>query len=141
MTTRPYNKRRRAELEEETRRRITAATLQLHREVGPARTTISAIAERAGVQRLTVYRHFPDEAELLGACGAAFIEHDPPPDPSPWATIADTHERISTALDAVYAWYRRNADMLANTERDAAVMPDLAAVADSRPYRQAVTAI
>src|SRR3954468_8634505 len=68
MTTRPYTKRRRAELEEETRRRITAATVELHREVGPARTTISAIAERAGVERLTVYRHFPDDRSMFEAC-------------------------------------------------------------------------
>jgi AcrR family transcriptional regulator len=140
-TSRPYRKTKRAEQEAATRRAIVEATLQLHREVGPARTTISAIAQRAGVQRLTVYRHFPDETELLGACGAAFIEQDPPPDPSPWSAIDDPHQRITTALSAIYAWYRRNADMLANTERDAPLMPQLAAVADPTAYRRAATTV
>ena len=102
MTTRPYTKRRRAELEEETRRRITAATVELHREVGPAKTTISAIAERAGVQRLTVYRHFPDERTLLGACSAHWRAGHPAPDPSPWPAIRDPEERLRVALAAFY---------------------------------------
>ena len=76
----PYRKRRRAELEDETRLRITEATVDLHGTVGPARTTVSAIAERAGVQRATVYRHFPDERALFGACSAHWIAANPPPD-------------------------------------------------------------
>jgi AcrR family transcriptional regulator len=135
---RRYRKVRRAEQEAETRRSIVDATLALHEELGPARTTISAIAERAGVQRVTVYRHFPDEADLLGACGAAFVERDPPPNPSPWPRIEDDHERWITGLGALYAWYRRNAEMLANTERDAPRMPQLAAVSDSSGYRSAL---
>src|SRR3954447_17721573 len=98
MTKRPYTKRRRAELEEETRRRITAATVELPREVGPAHTTISAIAERAGVQRLTVYRHFPDERTLLGACSAHWRAGHPAPDPSPWPAIGDPEERLRAAV-------------------------------------------
>jgi AcrR family transcriptional regulator len=134
---RPYRKRRRAEQEQATRERIVDATLELHATVGPARTTISAIAERAGVQRLTVYRHFPDERELLAACGAAFTAADPPPDPAPWAAIADPAQRAHTALTALYGWYRRNEEMLANVARDAPGMPELAAVADPTPYLDA----
>src|SRR5215210_5297504 len=103
---RVYTKRRRAQLEEDTRRRITAATVELHREVGPANTTISAVAERAGVQRLTVYRHFPDERALLGACSAHWRAGHPAPDPSPWPPIEDPEDRLRTAIAAFYAYYR-----------------------------------
>jgi AcrR family transcriptional regulator len=139
--TRPYRKRRRAEQEKATRTRIVEATVHLHRTVGPARTTISAIAERAGVQRLTVYRHFPDERELFAACGQAFGEADPPPDPGAWTAIDDRDERLRTALRKLYAWYARNADMLANVERDAPRMPALAEAADSTPYVEAMKGV
>lgn len=126
-----YTKRKRAEQEQATRRRIVDATVQLHRTVGPARTTISAIAETAGVTRLTVYRHFPEEAELFAACGAAFTADDPPPAPG-------EHAEIEPALRALYGWYRRQAPMLANVQRDAPAMPALAAVADPTPYLDAM---
>ena len=64
---RKYEKKRRAELEADTRRRITETAVELHGTVGPARTSISAVAERAGVRRSTLYRHFPDEAALFDA--------------------------------------------------------------------------
>src|SRR3954465_951907 len=111
MTTRPYTKRRRAELEEETRRRITAATVELHREVGPARTTISAIAERAGVERLTVYRHFPDERSMFEACTTHYASEVPQPDPAKWAGIEEPAERLRAALLAFYDYYRRAEQM------------------------------
>jgi AcrR family transcriptional regulator len=135
---RPYHKRRRAEQEQATRRRIVDATLALHATVGPARTTISAIAERAGVQRLTVYRHFPEERELFAACGAAFAAADPPPDPASWAAIDDPAQRARTGLAELYGWYRRNEAMLANTARDAPAMPELASVSDPTPYVDAM---
>jgi AcrR family transcriptional regulator len=137
---RPYRKSVRAEREAETRRRITEATVALHRELGPARTTVSAIAERAGVQRLTVYRHFPDEGELLGACSAHWLTAHPIPDPTPWAAIADPEERLRTALGAIYGWYRGDEQMIANVGRDAPGIPVLAAiVASGLPvYLQAV---
>ena len=139
---RPYTKTRRAQLEEETRRRITAATVELHREVGPVNTTISAIAERAGVQRLTVYRHFPDEPTLLGACSAHWRAGHPAPDPSPWPAIADPEERLRTAVAAFYAYYASDEPMMAKIRRDAEVMPNLAAtIADVRAYREAVVEI
>lgn len=139
---REYTKTRRAQQEEETRRRITEATVELHREVGPARTTISAVAERAGVQRLTVYRHFPDERTLLHACSSHWREGHPAPDPSPWPAIADPDERLRTALAAFYAYYASDESMMAKIRRDAEVMPNLAAqVADVAQYMAMVVEI
>lgn len=99
--------------------------MALHAEIGPAATTISAIAARAGVQRLTVYRHFPDEAALFGACGALFNERVPPPDPASWTGIADPAERVRTALTALYEYYREGAPMMAHVLRDVAQLPAL----------------
>jgi AcrR family transcriptional regulator len=139
---RPYTKTRRAQLEEETRRRITAATVELHREVGPVNTTISAVAERAGVQRLTVYRHFPDEPSLLKACSAHWRAGHPAPDPSAWPAIADPEERLRTAVAAFYAYYSSDAAMMAKIRRDAEVMPNLAAtIADVRAFMAAAVEI
>ena len=95
---RPYRMKRRAELEEQTRRRITESTVALHEELGPARTSISAVAERAGVRRSTVYRHFPDDETLFAACSSHWRAANPPPDPSAWAAIEDPGERTETAL-------------------------------------------
>src|SRR3954447_2484557 len=94
---RKYEKKRRAELEEETRRRITETAVELHGTVGPARTSISAIAERAGVRRSTVYRHFPDEEALFHACSSHWANANPLPDPAPWEAIDDPDERLRTA--------------------------------------------
>jgi AcrR family transcriptional regulator len=118
--------RQRAKSEEDTRQRIVDATIDLHRAVGDAGTTISAIAERAGVGRVTVYRHFPDERALLSACTSHYMGQNPPPDPSPWEALADPGERLTTALDGLYAYYRRNEDMLARAEQDSASNPILA---------------
>jgi AcrR family transcriptional regulator len=115
---RPYRKKRRAEDEQRTRERITEATVALHETVGPLRTTVKAVAERAGVQRATVYRHFPDEGALFAACQAHWNERQGPPDPAPWAAIADPEERLRTALDAMYRFYRAGEAMLANLFRD-----------------------
>jgi AcrR family transcriptional regulator len=136
--SRRYQQKARAEAREGTRRRITEATVELHRTVGPARTTISAIAERAGVQRLTVYRHFPDERSLFAACSAHWLGADPPPDPSAWAAVEDVDARTRTALTELYGWYRRNDAMLANTARDAPALPALAEIADPGPLLEAM---
>jgi AcrR family transcriptional regulator len=122
---RVYRKRRRAELEAETRLRITEAAVDLHGSVGPARTTISAVAERAGVQRATVYRHFPDEEALFGACSSHWIEQHPLPDPATWAAADDPDERLRIALRELYAWYERGEYMLEKTTRDVALVPAL----------------
>src|ERR1700760_300446 len=103
---RKYELKQGADSPEGTSQRIAAATAALHEEVGPARTTISAIAARAGVERLTVYRHFPEERELLQACNDHFLAAHPPPDPAPWAAIADPEQRLRTALHALFARYR-----------------------------------
>src|SRR5262245_28576387 len=128
MATRKYEKKRRAAQESDTRRRIVEAVYALHGEIGPARTTIKAIAERAGVERLTVYRHFADEGEIFAACGAHFRAEIPPPDPAEWTAIADPAARLRTALVAFYDYYRRGENMIANAERDAVELPALAAV-------------
>jgi AcrR family transcriptional regulator len=128
MATRTYTQTRRAEQQEETRRRIVEAVYALHGEIGPARTTIKAIAERAGVERLTVYRHFADERQIFEACRAHFQAITPPPDPAAWAGVADPAERLRAALLAFYDYYRRSGDMLLHAQRDAAQLPALAAV-------------
>ena len=128
MKTRRYELKQRAARQAETRRRIVEAVVALHREVGPARTTISAIAERAGVERLTVYRHFADEATLFAACSALFRDEARPPEPAAWAGIRDPAARLRAALVAFYAYYRRGEDMIANVRRDAPQIPALAAV-------------
>src|SRR3954467_8702546 len=116
---RTYVQQRRAEQQSATRRRIVEAVAALHGEIGPARTTISAIAARAGVERLTVYRHFADDAALFAACGRRFTALHPPPDPDAWGDIADPVARLREALGALYAFYRDGEAMLANVARDA----------------------
>src|SRR5688572_23768298 len=96
---RRYTKKRRAEREAETRRHITETAVELHRTLGPARTSISAIAERAGVRRSTVYRHFPDEATLFAACSSHWEHANPLPDLAAWEAITAPDERLRTALD------------------------------------------
>lgn len=113
---------------ERTRQRIVEATRALHEEVGPAATTITAIAERAGVQRLTVYRHFPDEGALIGACSSDWSEDHPLPEPSSWATLEDPVERLRAALGELYAYFRRGAPMLEQVIRDEEEVPELAEV-------------
>lgn len=120
---RKYELKRRAEKQEETRRRITEATVELHETFGPAQTTISAIAERAGVERLTVYRHFPDERALFTACTGHWIADNPLPDPSSWTRVADPGERLRRALEEVYAYHRRTEQMISKVIRDRQVHP------------------
>lgn len=129
MATRKYEMKQRAERQAETRQRIVEAVVSLHREVGPARTTISAIAERAGVERLTVYRHFADDSEIYAACSAHFDTEVPPPDPSAWVFVEDAAECLRAALVAFYDYYRRGEDMLSHIARDAHRLPALAAAA------------
>ena len=138
---RRYELKKRAEAQDETRRRITEATVELHGSVGAAHTTISAIAERAGVQRLTVYRHFPDERSLFEACTGHWLAQHPPPDFTPWTEIEDPTERAQTALRELYGWYAANEQMLANSERDRPVVPMLAELTDPRPMHEAVVGI
>jgi AcrR family transcriptional regulator len=126
LETRKYEKKRRAELEAETRRRITETAVKLHGTVGPSRTSISAIAEQAGVRRSTVYRHFPDEASLFAACSAHWAAANPFPDPEGWASIPDPEERLRTALGQLYDFYGRTERMMENLHRDEVTMPVVA---------------
>jgi AcrR family transcriptional regulator len=115
---RTYNKRRRAESEAQTRLRITESAVHLHGTVGPARTSMSAVAEHAGVQRSTLYRHFSDEAALFEACSAHWVAANPRPDLVAWAAISDPDERLRAALTELYGYYERAAPMLENLLRD-----------------------
>jgi AcrR family transcriptional regulator len=120
---RPYEMKRRAELEAQTKQRITESAVELHGTLGPARTSMKAVAEHAGVPRSTVYRHFADEEALFGACSAHWALENPPPDVSCWTRIADPSERLEAALDGVYAFYRRAGGMLDKCLRDEAAVP------------------
>lgn len=122
-TRRPYRKKQRAEQEAETRLRITESAMELHGTLGPARTSVSAVAEHAGVRRSTVYRHFPDEEALFGACSSHWAELNPPPDIAAWGRVADPDERLRTALGELYAYYGRNGEMLDRLLRDAPSVP------------------
>jgi AcrR family transcriptional regulator len=120
---RPYLMKRRAELEARTRLRITESAVELHGTLGPSRTSISAVAERAGVRRSTVYRHFPDEAALFAACTAHWMASNPAPDLGRWAAIDDPTERLRAALEELYTHYRRTERMMDNILRDEATVP------------------
>jgi AcrR family transcriptional regulator len=123
---RVYRLKARADRQRQTRERIVAATEALHREVGPARTTIADIARRAGVERLTVYNHFPELAELLGACQASFLTRRPPPDISPGGCAKrDALDRLELALRELYAWFRANEALERNIHRDRHLLPEL----------------
>jgi len=122
---RRYRQRRRAELEAQTRLRITEAAMKLHGTVGPARTTVTAVAEEAGVQRGTVYRHFPDEDALFGACSMHWATLNPTPNPDAWVEIEAPSQRLRLALADLYRWYERNQQMLDNVFRDAPRVPAL----------------
>jgi AcrR family transcriptional regulator len=145
---RKYELKKRAATMEETRLRITEAAVDLHGTIGPARTTVSAVAERAGVQRHTVYRHFPTERDLFAACSAHYHATHPWPDPATWTGLEQ-------GLDELYRWYEQTEDMLANIFRDAelvdsvpeAMQPILDFFQEARlalsagwPRRKAVTA-
>jgi AcrR family transcriptional regulator len=120
---RQYRMKRRAELQEQTRLRITESTVELHGTVGPSRTSISAVAQRAGVRRSTVYRHFPDEAALFAACSAHWLAANPPPDLDRWSAIGDPDDRLRAALEELYGDYRRTERMRDNLLRDEPTMP------------------
>jgi AcrR family transcriptional regulator len=117
---RPYRKKRRAELEDKTRQRITESAVKLHGTLGPARTSMSAVAQHAAVQRSTLYRHFPDEEALFRACSSHWRATNPPPQLDAWAAIEDPDERLRAALGELYADYRRTQQMRSNLLRDEA---------------------
>jgi AcrR family transcriptional regulator len=123
-----YRMNLRAQRMEETRLRITEALVELHRTVGPARATVSEVAKRAGVRRMTVYNHFPTDLEMIDACSSHWVSANPPPDPEEWARIRDPDERARRGLEELYRYYRRNRDMVGNFVRDAPLVPALAEI-------------
>jgi AcrR family transcriptional regulator len=116
---RKYELKKRAEEMADTHLRITEAAIELHGTRGPSRTTMSAVAERAGVERRTLYRHFPSEADLFAACSTHYLAANPWPDLGSWRTVRDPHQRLERALDELYAYYERTAPMYSNVLRDA----------------------
>jgi AcrR family transcriptional regulator len=116
---RKYELKKRAEQVGETRRRITEAAIDLHGSVGPSRTTMRAVADRAGVERRTLYRHFPTEADLFAACSTHYFGANPWPDLGEWRAIRDPRQRLERALDELYAYYEHTEPMLSNVLRDA----------------------
>jgi AcrR family transcriptional regulator len=131
-----YNLKARAERYQQTRQRIVEAALELHRAYGLAQTTITDIAKGAGVKRQTVYNHFPDELSLFKACSAHNRSLNPLPDPEPWRLITDPQSRLRQALAEVYAYYRRNEQILANVARDAQANPNVRKVLEPRVKHQ-----
>ncbi len=117
--------RARAQRKEEVHRRITLAAVYLHGSIGPARTTVSDIAQRAGVRRATVYNHFPTDLDLIDACSSHWFGENPPPDPAVWAVISDPRQRVGTALEAMYEYYDGGREMLENVLRDTPHVPAL----------------
>lgn len=125
MKKRSYTLKRRAESQEATRARIVDAVMRLHEELGPKYATVSAIADRAGVQRLTVYRHFPDDKTLFDACTSRWLELNPPPDPKEWIEIKNGEERCRAALYSLYSYYRSTRKMWTVSFRDEDEVPAL----------------
>lgn len=121
--TRTYQLKQRADRQDETRQRIVEATIELHQTIGPAATTVSDIAERAKVGRVTVYRHFPDEPTLSRACSGLYFERHPFPDIEAWKAIADAHERLRTGLREAYAYHRATEAMMSHVLADAREHP------------------
>jgi AcrR family transcriptional regulator len=122
-TKRKYELKRRADGVARTHRRITEAAIELHGTLGPSRTTLSAVAERAGVERRTLYRHFPNEADLFAACSRHYFATNPWPALDEWRAIRDPEQRLERALRELYAYYERTEPMLSNVLRDAEVVP------------------
>src|SRR3982751_3423818 len=123
---RKYEKKRRAEAEAQTRLRITESAVELHGTLGPARTARGAAPDHAGARRSTLYRHFPDEEALFGACSEHWAMENPPPDISRWEQIEDPEERLARALDEMYAYYRHAGRMIDKLLRDEQAVPVVA---------------
>ncbi len=122
---RPYRQKARARHREDIHRRITLAAVYLHGSIGPARTTVSDIAKRAGVRRATVYNHFPTDLELIDSCSTHWFGENPPPNPAEWAAISDPAQRTRVALEAMYKYYDHGQEMLENVFRDTPQVPAL----------------
>jgi AcrR family transcriptional regulator len=123
---RPYELKQRAERQHETRQRIVEATIALHETIGPAATTITQISERAGVGRVTVYRHFPEPLSLDRACSGLYFSRNPAPEPDTWKAVADPVERLRLGLKEAYAYHARTEKMITRALADARDHPVMA---------------
>ena len=130
--TRPYRLGKRADRQQETRLRIVQAAIELHSSIGPARTTVARIAERAGVQRHTYYAHFPEERDLMMACSGLSLERDPLPDPEAWLALPKGRDRLRQGLGELYGWFARNESMAACVLRDVEVHQPTREIVDLR---------
>jgi AcrR family transcriptional regulator len=129
--TRRYEQRLRAETSAATRRRITEVTVDLHDSVGPAKTTVTEIARRAGVQRPTFYKHFPDDHSLFEACTTHWFAAHPPPAPDELEAIEELGQRVERGLLGLYRYYRTHESMFSHWLRDAELIPALAEFAET----------
>jgi AcrR family transcriptional regulator len=127
---RKYELKERALRQDETRARIIDALIELHETVGASRTTVTEVARRAGVNRMTVYKHFATEADMVAACTSHWIERHPPPDVEAWASVRDPDERLQVALDQLYDYYRQTRAMWSTAYRDAALVESLGTIMD-----------
>ena len=137
---RSYQLKRRAERQGQTRQRIIEAAIELHQTIGPAATTVSEIAERAEVGRVTVYRHFPDEPSLARACSGQYFERHPFPDPDRWRVVTDPVERLQTGLREAYAYHRATQAMISHVFADARDHPVVTPYHDHWRHATAVLA-
>ena len=115
--------RKRAEHVDQTRQRIIEAAVHLHGTVGPAETTIAGIARVAGLTRLTIYRHFPDDDAIFAACSAHWLSGQVPPNPATWLAATDPLSRLRVGLVDLYRFYRAGEPMLTRIYRDKASLP------------------
>lgn len=122
--SRPYRMHRRAESIDRTRERIVEAAVELHGTRGPAHTSVAAVAERAGVTRTTVYRHFRDDAALFDACSTHWAARQAPPDLAGWRQVPGAEDRLRAGLADLYRYYREGAAMLRLVHRDREALPD-----------------
>ncbi len=136
---RKYVLRERADQVAQTRARIVESTVALHQKVGPASTQISEVARKAGVQRATIYKHFPDDSSLFAACSAHWRSLHPAPDVQRWSSIAAPDERVRAALRDLYRWYRETEAMTGNVLRDAQTLPALRRVLEGGLLRYLAT--
>ena len=118
MKKRKYKQKARAVKADETRSRIVAATVKLHEEFGPAQTSIKSIAEEAGVQRLTVYRHFPDDESLFQACTSHWLASHPLPGMPVIEHGIEPSDLVASTLLDFYRYYRANERMWTVSYRD-----------------------
>lgn len=116
--TRRYQQNQRARSQAQTRQKIVEAAIKLHQEKGPAATSMRDVAKEAGVGTVTVYRHFADDMELLGACSGTYFERHPFPDLEAWQEISDPEERVQNGLREAYTFHRETEPMISSVIDD-----------------------